>query len=110
MHSGWWGLSRETIGLLYLRHNHFSCGIFFCLIPQPIPQCIAKSSNAISSIRIHFVANFYPKNNRTCRYQISAMHYGSISGILRNDISLRDLILLHVEITRYQKIELMTVH
>ena len=45
MHSGWWRLSRETISSLYLRHNHFSCGIFFCLIPFPIPQCIAKSSN-----------------------------------------------------------------
>ena len=34
--------------------------------------------------------------NRRYRYQISAMHYGSISGMLRNDISLRDSILLHV--------------
>ena len=34
MHSGWWVLSRETIGLLDLRHNLFSCGIFFCLIPK----------------------------------------------------------------------------
>ena len=50
MHSGCWGLSRETINLLYLRHNHFYFGIFFCLIPLPIPQCIAISSNAISSI------------------------------------------------------------
>ena len=48
MPSGWWELSRETISLLYLRHDHFSCGIFFCLIPLPLPQCIAKSSNAIS--------------------------------------------------------------
>ena len=38
MHSGRWGLSRETISLLCLRHDHFSCGIFFCLIPQPINQ------------------------------------------------------------------------
>ena len=35
-----------------LRHIHFSCGISFCLIPLPIPQCIAKSSNAISSINL----------------------------------------------------------
>ena len=55
MNSGWWGLSRETISLLYLRHNHFSCGIFFCLIPLPIPQCIVKSSNAISSISWNFL-------------------------------------------------------
>ena len=33
MLSGWWGLSRDKISLLYLRHNHFSCWIFFCLIP-----------------------------------------------------------------------------
>ena len=55
MHSDWWGLSRETIRLLYLRHDHFSfCGIFFCLIPPPLPiqQCIVKSSNAISSIAV----------------------------------------------------------
>ena len=50
MHSGRWGLSRETIGLLDLRHNHFSGQIFFCFIPLPIPQCIQKSSNAISCI------------------------------------------------------------
>ena len=50
MDSGRWGLSRETISLLYLRHGHFSFGIFFYLITLPIPQCIAKSSNAISSI------------------------------------------------------------
>ena len=50
MHSGRWGLSRETISLLSLRHNHFSCRIFFCLIPQPIPQCITRSSNTILSI------------------------------------------------------------
>ena len=35
-------------------YNHFSCAIFFCLIPQPIPQCIAKSSNTIPSIEKHF--------------------------------------------------------
>ena len=35
--------------------------------------------------------------NRPYQYQISAMHYGSISGILRNNISLRDPILLHVK-------------
>ena len=33
--------------------------------------------------------------NRPYRYQISAMHYGSVSGMLHNDISLRDSILLH---------------
>ena len=48
---------------------------------------------------IMYICSIY--NNRPFRYQISAMHYGSISGILRDDISLRDLILLHVEITRY---------
>ena len=35
--------------------------------------------------------------NRPYRYQVSTMHYGSISGMLRNDISLRDLIFLHVK-------------
>ena len=44
------GLSRETISLLYLPHIHFSCGIFFYIFALPIPQCIAKNSNAISSI------------------------------------------------------------
>ena len=52
MNSDRWGLSREIISLLYLRHDHFSCGIFFCLIPLPISQCIAKRSNAISSIMV----------------------------------------------------------
>ena len=33
MHSGWWELSRETISLLYLQHNHFSRGISFVLSP-----------------------------------------------------------------------------
>ena len=33
---------------------------------------------------------------RWYRYQISAMHYSSILGVLRNDNSLRELILLHV--------------
>ena len=32
MHSAWWRLSRETVRLLFL-HNHFSWGVFFCLIP-----------------------------------------------------------------------------
>ena len=50
MHSGQWGLSRETTSLLHLSHDHFSFGIFFCLIPLPIPQCIAKSSNAIDRL------------------------------------------------------------
>ena len=59
MHSGRWGLSRETISLLYLRHNHFSCGIFFCLIPLPIPQCIAKNWNVISSITAFFLTSSY---------------------------------------------------
>ena len=36
-------------------------------------------------------------HNRPYLYQISAMHYGSISGMLCNDISLRDSILLHVK-------------
>ena len=35
MHSGWWGLSRKTISLLYLRHKNFSCGIFFCFMSPP---------------------------------------------------------------------------
>ena len=35
--------------------------------------------------------------NRRYRCQISTMHYGSISGMLRNDISLRDSILLQVK-------------
>ena len=61
MHSGWWGLRRETKALLDLRQlligNSYlagiinnSCEIFFCFIPLPIPQCIVKNSNAISSI------------------------------------------------------------
>ena len=44
---------RQSISLLYLRHNHFSCRILFCLVPHPIPQCIAKNSNAITSINRH---------------------------------------------------------
>ena len=35
--------------------------------------------------------------NRQYRYQLSAMHYGSISGTLRNKISLRGSILLQVK-------------
>ena len=35
--------------------------------------------------------------NTSYQYQISAMHYGSISGISLNDISLRNSILLHVK-------------
>ena len=43
MHSGRWGPSRETISLLYLRHDHFSCGIFFCLIPLQYHNELQKS-------------------------------------------------------------------
>ena len=53
------GLSRDTISLLCLRHNHFSYGIFFCLIPLPIPQGITKISNTISSIQRGFDNQLY---------------------------------------------------
>ena len=60
MHSGWLGLSNNTINLLCLRRNHFSCGIFICLFPLSIPQCIAKSSNAISSIITSIEFHVFP--------------------------------------------------
>ena len=50
MYFGWISSQERQFDLLDLRHNHFSCGIFFCFIPLPIPQCIQKSSNAISCI------------------------------------------------------------
>ena len=49
MHSGWWGF-QETNAWLDLRHVNYSCEIFFCFIPLPIPQCIARNSNAILSV------------------------------------------------------------
>ena len=55
MHSGWWGLTRETISLLFLRHNHFSCGIFFFLIPLPIPQCIPKGQMRYRLLEIDLI-------------------------------------------------------
>ena len=33
IHSGWWGLSRETISLLYLRHNQFFLWDFLLSYP-----------------------------------------------------------------------------
>ena len=50
MHSGWWGLQREANALSDLRHINYSCEIFFCFTRLPIPQCIARNLNAISSI------------------------------------------------------------
>ena len=41
----------DTISFSYLRYIFiFPRGIFFCLLPLLMSQCIAKSSNAISSI------------------------------------------------------------
>ena len=84
MHSGWWGLSRDTISLLYLRHNHnhFSCRIFFCLIPLPIPQYIVKCSNAISSITSSYLLDmphwsFYKVvSNKTVHQEINTIRTG----------------------------------
>ena len=51
MHSGWWWrLPRETNALSDLLHINYSCEIYFGLIPLPIPQWIARNSNAISPI------------------------------------------------------------
>ena len=46
--------------------------------------------------------------NRRYRYQISAMDYGSILGMLRNDISLRDSILLHMKDVSFERYQKMT--
>ena len=50
MHFGWWG-SQERPSVCYIYDMIIFPMIFsFVLSPLPIPQCIAKSSNAISSI------------------------------------------------------------
>ena len=56
-------------------------------------NCLVSAKSAIGNG--DFVNK--PRDNRPYRHQISAMHYGSISGMLRNDITLRDSILLHVK-------------
>ena len=51
MNFGWWGFSDNQF-VIFTIHDHFSCGIFFCLIPLQKPQYIVKNSNAISSIAV----------------------------------------------------------
>ena len=34
---------KKFFSLLYLRHNHFSCGIFFCLIPFQYHNALQKA-------------------------------------------------------------------
>ena len=52
------GLSIETISLLDLRQINIFLWDFFLSYPLRIPQCIAKSSNAISSIEDILMRNF----------------------------------------------------
>ena len=60
MHSVWWG----TNVLLDLRHINYFFEIFSCFIPLPIPQCIARNSNAISFIAMkqHLTLQYFVKN------------------------------------------------
>ena len=46
MHSGWWGLSGETIWFVRFTTYSFFVWDFLLSHPLPIPQCTAKSWNA----------------------------------------------------------------
>ena len=58
MHSGWWGLSRETMGLLYLQHNHFSYEIFFFgLSPFQCHTALRKAQMRYRLLNRHHVVS-----------------------------------------------------
>ena len=43
MHSAQWGLSRETISLLYLQHIIFTVGFCFVLSPNQYHNALQKA-------------------------------------------------------------------
>ena len=61
MHFDRWGLSRETIGLLDLRQNIFSCGIFFCLIIS------SKYHNALQKAQMRYLVYYNLIRNTNTR-------------------------------------------
>ena len=80
MHSGWWGLSRETDTLIDLRYINYSCEILFYFISFPIPQCIARNSNAISSITVFSCQMSF---SRTVNGQRKSVHAQQKSTLFR---------------------------
>ena len=55
MHFGWWGLSRKTIGLLYLQHNHFC---LFVLSPLQYHKALQKAQMQNRLFRKEISVNF----------------------------------------------------